>query len=127
VRIAKVIGKITLNSRLKELVPGRYLIVKPLSRQALAGIAVGSTGVSPVTHHVAGVSPAPIIPTGGETLVLWDDLGAREGDLVGLVEGREASAPFYPKRVPYDCYNAAILDDVCFEPVLPPDLPKAQT
>lgn len=96
-RIAKVIGKLTLNRRLNELAPGRYLVVKPLSRQALAGKA------------------AP----GDETLVLWDDLGAREGDLVGLIEGREATAPFQPKRVPYDCYNAAIFDDVCFEPVLP--------
>lgn len=123
-RIAKVIGKITLNSRLKELVPGRYLIVKPLSRQALA--AVSSTGASPVSARVAGVSPASIIPPGGETLVLWDDLGAREGDLVGLVEGREATAPFQPKRVPYDCYNAAILDNVYFEPVLPDQPPKAK-
>jgi ethanolamine utilization protein EutN len=94
-RIAKVIGTVTLNRRIPDLVPARYLVVQPRSRQALAGGAA---------------TP--------ETLVLYDDLGAREGDLVGLVEGREAACPFHPNRVPYDCYNACILDDVEFEPVL---------
>jgi hypothetical protein len=50
--------------------------------------------------------------------VLWDCLAAREGDLVGLVEGREAAVPFWPRKVPYDSYNACILDTVDFEPVL---------
>jgi len=96
VRIARVIGKVTLNRQMPELLPGRYLVVRPYSRRDLAG---------------AG-------PGGEETLVLYDELSAGEGDLVGLVEGREATAPFWPKKVPYDSYNAAILDDVDFEPVL---------
>ena len=95
-RIAEVIGKVTLNRQVPELKPGSYLVVRPCSRGALAG---------------AG-------PANEEELVLYDDLGAREGDLVGLVEGREATAPFWPEKVPYDAYNAAILDDVNFEPVL---------
>ena len=53
-----------------------------------------------------------------ESVVLFDELGAGEGDLVGLVEGREATAPFWPKKVPCDSYNAAILDEVDFDPVL---------
>ena len=95
-RIARVIGKVTLNRHMPELVPGSYLIVRPCNRGTLAGDNHGND----------------------ETLVLYDELAAREGDLVGLVEGREATAPFWPKKVPYDSYNACILDDVDFEPVL---------
>lgn len=95
-RIARVIGKVTLNQQVPDLVPGSYLIVRPYSREALADDSAASE----------------------ETLVLYDELSAREGDLVGLVEGREATAPFWPRKVPYDCYNAAILDDVDFDPVL---------
>jgi microcompartment protein CcmK/EutM len=95
-RIAKVIGKVTLNRRMAEVVPGSLLVVRPFNRGTLAGANSGND----------------------ETLVMWDCLAAREGDLVGLVEGREAAVPFWPKRVPFDCYNACILDSVDFEPVL---------
>ena len=93
-RIARVIGKLTLNRQTPELVSGSYLLVRPCNRGTLAGENHGNE----------------------ETVVLYDALAARAGDLVGLVEGREATAPFLPKRVPYDAYNAAILDDVNWEP-----------
>jgi microcompartment protein CcmK/EutM len=96
-RIARVIGKLTLNTRVGELPPARYLVVRTYNRQTLAERNAGNE----------------------ETLVAYDDLAAREGDLIGLVEGREATAPFHPKKVPYDCYNAAILDDLDFQPQLP--------
>jgi microcompartment protein CcmK/EutM len=99
VRIARVIGKLTLNQQLPDLRPGSYLVVRTCNRGTLAGRNEGND----------------------ETLVLYDSLGAREGDLVGLVEGREATAPFYPEKVPYDCYNACILDSVNFRPVLAVD------
>lgn len=95
-RIARVIGKVVLNRQMSELVPGSYLIVRPLNREALAG------------------GPGSI----DETIVLWDCLAARGGDLVGLVEGREAAVPFGRTKVPYDSYNACILDTVDFNPVL---------
>ena len=98
-RIARVIGKITLNQQLAEIQPGSYLVVCPLDRGAL----MGRTPASPP-----------------ETLVLYDSLAARDGDRVGMVEGREASAPFYPAKVPYDAYNACILDEIDFQPVLKP-------
>ena len=100
-RISRVIGKVTLNRRMPEIQPGSYLIVRPYDRGALVGRNQGSTE---------------------ETLVLYDCLAAREGDLVGMVEGREASAPFYPTKVPYDAYNACILDSIDFRPVL--ELPE---
>lgn len=95
-RIARVIGTLTLNRQMPDLVAGRYLLVRPLNRGSLVGNNDGND----------------------ETLVLFDEWGARAGDLVGLVEGREATAPFWPKKVPYDCYNACILDAVDFDPVL---------
>ena len=95
-RIARVIGKVTLNRTMPELRPGSYLIVRPYNRGTLLGRNDGNE----------------------ETLVLYDELSAREGDLVGLVEGREATAPFWPEKVPYDSYNACILDELDVEPVL---------
>ena len=95
-RIARVIGVVTLNRQMPELLPGRYLVVQPCGRNELTG---GS-------------------PDSEETLVMYDELSAREGDLTGMVEGREATAPFWPKKVPYDCYNGAILDAVDFDPLL---------
>ena len=95
-RIARVIGKVTLNGRMPDLPAGRLLIVRPYSRHSLAKTDRGNE----------------------ESVVLFDELGAGDGDLVGLVEGREATAPFWPKKVPCDSYNAAILDEVDFDPVL---------
>lgn len=99
-RIARVIGKVTLNRQLPELRPGSYLVVRPCNRGTLAGKNDGNE----------------------ESEVLYDCLAAREGDLVGLVEGREAAAPFYPEKVPYNAYNACILDTVDFQPIL--DVPE---
>ena len=95
-RVSKVIGKVTLNRCLPDLKPGSYLVVRTCNRGTLAGSNAGND----------------------ETVVLFDCLSAREGDLVGLVEGREATAPFRPDKVPYDCYNACILEQVNFDPIL---------
>ncbi len=95
-RVSRVIGKVTLNRQLDEVLPGSYLVVRTLNRGSLAGENAGND----------------------ETLVMYDCLGAREGDLVGMVEGREATAPFWPVKVPFDSYNACILDTVNFQPIL---------
>jgi len=95
-RIAKVIGKVVLNRQMPDVVPGSYLLVRTANRGTLAGRNDGND----------------------ETLVMYDSLGAREGDRTGLVEGREATNPFRPRKVPYDAYNACILDDIQFTPVL---------
>jgi ethanolamine utilization protein EutN len=104
-RIARVIGKVTLNRRMAEVQPGSYLIVRPFNRGTLSGANAGSPD---------------------ETPVLYDPLAAREGHLVGLVEGREASVPFRPKKVPCDAYNACILDTIDFNPVLDAPAEQAQ-
>ena len=88
-RIGKVIGKISLTQPYETLVGGRYLLVEVQDRFSLAGKARKST----------------------ESLIVYDHLGASEGDLIAFTESREACMPFYPeKRVPLDAYNAAILD-----------------
>lgn len=98
-RIARVIGTVTLNSRIAGFKPGRLLLADALDDQALDGAA--QTG-----EPAARRSPMP------ESLVVYDELGAGVGQLIAVSEGREASMPFHPERVPVDAYNAAILDEV---------------
>jgi microcompartment protein CcmK/EutM len=93
-RIGKVIGKLCLNSAWPTLVGGRFLIVEVQDRFSLAGKARRSK----------------------EALVVYDELSAGEGDIIGFTESREATMPFYPEKlVPIDAYNAAILDRVKIE------------
>lgn len=88
-RVGKVIGRITLQPLYSTLVGGRFLLVEVQDRFSLAGKSRKST----------------------ESLVVYDEWGAADGDLIAFTESREAAMPFYPeKRVPLDAYNAAILD-----------------
>ncbi len=88
-RIGKVIGRLTLSPVHETLAGGRFLIVEVQDRFVLAG--------KPRRTR--------------EAVVVYDHLGAGEGDLIAFTESREATMPFYPeKRVPLDAYNCAILD-----------------
>lgn len=88
-RIAEVIGTITL-SRVHPLLSGaRWVIGVPYSLKALRG---GQPD--------------------GEDLVIYDSLGAGNGSRVGFSEGGEAAAPFHPQKKPVDAYCACILDQV---------------
>jgi microcompartment protein CcmK/EutM len=90
-RVGKVVGRLTLSEQYNTLTGGRFLVVAVQDRFALAG------------------KPRKSV----ETLVVYDHLGAREGDVIAFSESREACQPFYPeKRVPLDAYNAAILEEV---------------
>lgn len=90
-RIGRVVGRLTLNRAYDTLAGARLLIVEVQDRFALAG---GSRRT-------------------GESLIVYDHLGAGDGDVIAFAESREACMPFYPeKRVPIDAYNAAILDQV---------------
>lgn len=93
-RIGKVQGRLTLTPIYPTLVGGRFLMVVVQDRFALAG-------QNPKTQEV---------------VVVYDNLGAGDGDLIAFTESREATMPFYPEKiVPLDGYNAAILDDVTVE------------
>jgi ethanolamine utilization protein EutN len=95
-RIAQVIGTVTLNRCHPSFVGARLRLVVPLSLDDL----IGKT------------EPA------AEPLVLWDQWGAGLGDKVAMAEGSAASMPFRPEIKPVDAYNAAILDhlDIRKEP-----------
>jgi len=93
-RIGKVIGRLTLSQAYDTLIGGRFLMVAVQDRFSLTGLPRKSV----------------------ETLVVYDHLGAREGDVIAFSESREACQPFYPeKRVPLDAYNAAILEEISIQ------------
>jgi ethanolamine utilization protein EutN len=89
-RIAEVIGTVTLSRAHPALVGARWLLGVPHSLKALA---TGSPG-------------------DGEDLVIYDNLGAGTGSRIGISEGTEAAAPFHPKKTPVDAFCACILDRV---------------
>jgi ethanolamine utilization protein EutN len=89
-RIAEVIGTVTLSRAHPSLTGARWLIGVPYSLQAL---------------RAGG-------PADGEDVVIYDSLGAGSGSRVGFSEGVEAAAPFYPQKTPLDAYCACILDQV---------------
>lgn len=95
-RIARIIGNVTLGRRLDGFPVGRLLLAEALDGAALD--ALPGDG--------ARQAPMP------ESLVVFDELGAGVGQLVGVSEGAEATMPFRPKRCPVDAYCAAILDTV---------------
>jgi ethanolamine utilization protein EutN len=89
-RIGKIIGNVTLNRVHETLVGGTLKLVVPLTAAELASDAAPQ----------------------GESLVLWDDLGAGTGETVCFSEGGEAVQPFKPDVKPVDAYLAAIIDNV---------------
>lgn len=95
-RIARVMGNVTLGRRDINLPPGSLLLVEVLDSPALTGHGRGD--------HRRSAMP--------EALVVFDELGAGRGQLIAISEGGEAMQPFRPKKVPCDAYNAAILDDI---------------
>jgi ethanolamine utilization protein EutN len=88
-RIAKVIGNVTLSRCHPSLVGFRWIIGVPYSLKAL-------TADQP----------------DGEDLVIFDNLQAGNGARVGFSEGGEAAVPFLPDKKPVDAYCACILDQV---------------
>jgi ethanolamine utilization protein EutN len=88
-RIAEVIGVVTLNTIHPSVQGGRFPLAVPLTWDNL--LHQGSRA---------------------EAIVVYDDSGAGIGCRVALSEGREAANPFEPNPKPIDAYNAAILDAV---------------
>jgi ethanolamine utilization protein EutN len=89
-RIAEVIGTVTLARVHPSLAGARWAVAVPFSLKALRADG----------------------PPDGEDLVIFDSLGAGAGNRIGFSEGGEAAAPFYPERKPVDAYCACILDRV---------------
>jgi ethanolamine utilization protein EutN len=89
-RIAEVIGTVTLSRVHPSLTAARWVIGVPFSLKALQQ----ETGPD------------------GEDLVIFDNLGVGHGTRIGFSEGGEAAVPFLPERKPVDAYCACILDHV---------------
>ena len=89
-RIAKVIGTVTLNRCHPSFNGARLRLVVPLSLAELRGEQEPQA----------------------EEMVAWDDHGAGLGSLVAISEGAEASQPFRPEMKAVDAYASAILDDL---------------
>jgi ethanolamine utilization protein EutN len=88
-RIAEVIGTVTLSQTHPSLVGARWLIGVPFSLEALK-------------------EDKP----DGEDLVIYDSLGAGLGTRIGFSEGGEAAAAFLPDKKPVDAYCACLLDQI---------------
>jgi ethanolamine utilization protein EutN len=89
-RIAEVIGTVTLSRAHPALVGLRLIIAVPYSLEALQA-----------KQH-----------PDGEDLVILDQFGAGNGSQIGFSEGGEAAVPFLPEKKPVDAYCACILDRI---------------
>ncbi len=89
-RIAEVIGTVTLSRCHESVVGFRWIIAVPYSLRALRADG----------------------PPDGEDTVIFDNLGAGNGCRIGCSEGGEAAVPFSPQKKPVDAYCACILDQV---------------
>ena len=88
-RIAEVIGTVTLSRPHPSLAGFRFVIGVPFSGK---GLRSGKPD--------------------GEDIVIYDDLGAGAGSRIAFSESGEAAAPFYPEKKPIDAYCACLLDSV---------------
>ena len=88
-RIAEVIGTVTLSRCHPTLVGARWLIGVPFSLLALKNEKPD-----------------------GEDIVIYDTLSAGAGSKIGFSEGAEAAAPFHPEKKPVDAFCACILDSL---------------
>ncbi len=96
-RIGEVIGRVTLSRSSPQLRGGRFLLTLPMP---LAALAEGSSDR-------------------GEELVVFDNLGAGPGSLIGFSEGREAANPFGRNKTPVDAYCACLIDQLTIFPDYP--------
>lgn len=94
-RLAKVIGNVTLNRAHPALQGGRFPLVVALSLDNLTGASDAES----------------------EPFAVYDELGAGVGCIIAVSEGGEAAQPFAPNYKPVDAYNAAILDEVRVQPL----------
>jgi len=98
-RLGTVIGRVTLTQKEPVYTGGRLLIVQPWTRAQFAGAKV------------------PPLPT-GNSLIVYDEIGASQGSVIGFTEGAEAAQPFIVDA-PVDAYCACIVDQLSYTPPNP--------
>ena len=97
-KLGSVIGRVTLNKVVPELVGARWLIVSPFTRE----------------HFQQGAATPPGLSK-DPSLVVYDSIGGGVGQTIGYVEGREAAQPF-DEPPPVDAISAALVDEIYYNP-----------
>jgi len=95
-RIGHVIGKINVHTDEPSLIGARWLLVNPVDTYQLNSC----------------INQTPELTT-QPTLVIYDNMGAGQGDIIGFVEGAEATAPF-DDPIPIDAISLAIFDTLSY-------------
>jgi len=95
-KLGRVIGRVTLSQTVPALRGARWLIVSPFGREQY-GDRQAST---------LSTEPSPVV---------YDDIGGGLHQVIGYIEGREASAPF-AGPTPVDAINAALVDQWFYSP-----------
>ncbi len=122
-RLGTVIGRVTLTQKEPVYTGGRLLIVQPLSREQFAEAAHQKIETARAANDSIATPPTsrsdrdsvklPLAK--GFSVVVFDQLGAGEGSIVGFTEGAEASQPF-EGDAPVDAYLACIIDQISYTP-----------
>lgn len=95
-RLGHIIGRVTLSQQDPAYKGGRFLLVQPFDHGSFRG--------------------APMAPLAkGNSLVVYDNLGAGMGHVIGFVEGSEATAPF-TQPTPVDAICAALVESIYYTP-----------
>lgn len=95
-RLGHVIGRVTLSKQDPAFKGARFLLVQPFAKEQFRGAAM-----TPLAKSLS--------------LVVYDNLGAGLGNVIGFTEGAEATAPF-DDPTPVDAFNAAIVDEIFYAP-----------
>lgn len=95
-RIGHVIGRVTLSQKDPGYKGGRFYLVMPATRAHL---------------EQDTLEPLPR----GDSVVVFDPLGAAPGDRIAFSEGGEACMAF-GEETPVDAYNCMILENLHYMP-----------
>ena len=96
-KIGHVIGRVTLNHKIDSYTGGRFFLVLPATREQLLRDTL---------------TPLPA----GNSVVVFDNLGADIGDCIAFSEGGEACMAFC-EETPVDAYACMILEKLNYSPL----------
>ncbi len=100
-KLVKIVGHVTLAKAHPTVEGASWKIAVPLREEDLAELDGVSLSEQAENADITS-----------EEFVIYDSMGAAEGQFVGVGEGREAVNPFYPEYKPVDAYCALFLDRV---------------
>ncbi|ACB74582.1 EutN/CcmL family microcompartment protein [Opitutus terrae] len=113
-RLGIVIGRVTLTQKEPVYNGGRLLIVQPWTRAEFAAASADRSGDATPSSRPIGSNIALPLPK-GSSVIVYDELGAGIGSIIGFTEGAEATMPF-TGDAPVDAYCACIVDQVDYQP-----------